>query len=117
MEKIQPYHEDRPWGGFTQFTLNQISTVKLLHVTPHKKNSLQSHTTRHEFWRVVSGNPIVTIGDLCEVAEPGKEYWIPQGEKHRIDGGETGGEVLEISLGLFDEQDIERFEDDFGRAA
>ncbi len=116
MEKIAPYHEERPWGGFTQFTLNEPSTVKILHVLPLKKNSLQSHEGRHEFWRVLTGNPIVTIDTFTETSEPGKEYWIPQGAKHRIDGGTLGGDVLELSFGKFNEQDIQRFEDDFGRA-
>ena len=51
---------------------------------------------------------------MMEMCPP---QFIPifRGQKHRLIGNETGGRVLEISFGKFDEKDIERFEDNYGR--
>lgn len=45
----------------------------------------------------------------------GDEVRIPPGTKHRLIGGAIVGQVLEISFGEFDEEDIVRYEDDYGR--
>ncbi len=36
---------------------------------------------------------------------------------HRLSAGSDGIQLLEIATGTFDEKDIERLEDDYGRAA
>jgi mannose-6-phosphate isomerase-like protein (cupin superfamily) len=110
------YHEDRPWGGFDQFTLNEPTTVKILYVAPGKRFSLQHHAHRSEFWRVIEGDGIVHLGDNQHPIKVGDELEIPVGTQHRLTGGENGLRVLEIATGTFDEQDITRTEDDFGRA-
>ena len=33
---------EKPWGGFEQFTLNEISTVKILTIKPGQTFSLQN---------------------------------------------------------------------------
>ena len=108
-------HEDRPWGSFDRFTLNELSTVKIVRVAALKRLSLQFHHARAEFWRVIEGSGLVTIGDSEHPANVGDEFEIPRGTKHRLAGGSEGIAVLEIALGTFDESDIERVEDDFGR--
>ena len=47
-------YEDRPWSFFKRFTLNEPSTVKIIHLKPHQEISLQKHTKRSEFWHVLS---------------------------------------------------------------
>lgn len=106
----------RPWGSFIQFTHNETSTVKIIIVKPGEELSLQYHTKRKEFWRILSGNPIVTIGEEKIHATTGQEFVISEKVQHRINGGETGTEILEISTGTFDEDDIIRIEDRYGRA-
>lgn len=110
-------HDDRPWGWFDQFTLNEASTVKLLHVDAGKRLSLQKHAHRSEFWRVVEGSGIATLGSEDRTIAAGDEVEIPVGTLHRLAGGTSGITVLEIAMGNFDEHDIERVEDDFGRAS
>lgn len=112
----EPYHEMRPWGWFRQFTHNEHTTVKILHVEPGAVLSLQSHEKRSEFWRVLTGAPIVVIDGTEALGSPGDEFFIPQGAQHRLKGGDVGGELLEIAFGDFDENDITRYEDIYGRA-
>jgi mannose-1-phosphate guanylyltransferase/mannose-1-phosphate guanylyltransferase/mannose-6-phosphate isomerase len=109
------YKEERPWGSFERFTENEISTVKFLHVAPGKRLSLQKHTGRAEFWRAISGSGRVTVGDEVRPMNVGDEALIPAGALHRLEGGPEGITVLEIITGNYDEADIERVEDDFGR--
>ncbi len=107
--------ETRPWGEFIQFTLNEISTVKLIVVNPNSELSLQYHNKRRELWRVISGNPILTIGENVFETKAGDEVEVPVGSKHRIKSQDVRVEILEISLGEFDENDIVRLEDKYGR--
>lgn len=55
---------ERPWGSFTRFTNNQLSTVKTLFVkSGGKALSLQYHKQREELWKVLSGTPEIVIGE------------------------------------------------------
>ncbi len=112
---IEPFSEERPWGSFRTFTKNLPSTVKTLFVKHGEAFSLQKHNHRTEFWRVLLGNPEITIGDKIINAKPGDEFHIPLETNHRITATNGDTEVLEISLGEFDEQDIVRIEDKYGR--
>lgn len=111
-----PYHEDRPWGWFRRFTNNESTTVKILHVHAGALLSLQSHAKRSEFWRVLSGDPILIVDDMQAQGKPGDEFFVPVGAKHRIQGGAHDAEILEIAHGIFDEDDVARYEDIYGRA-
>ena len=108
--------ETRPWGNFERFTLNENSTVKILTIRPKKKNSLQYHRERKEFWKVLEGNPKLTIGGRTVRAKPNDEFVIRKKTRHRIEAGTKRVKILEISFGKFDEEDVVRLEDDFGRA-
>ncbi|KKS23880.1 MAG: Mannose-6-phosphate isomerase, type II [Candidatus Nomurabacteria bacterium GW2011_GWC2_41_8] len=61
---------EKPWGKFEQFTHNEMTTVKILSVNRGSSLSLQHHSHRTEFWRVVSGHPVVTIGEKKIKANP-----------------------------------------------
>ncbi|MBY0472680.1 phosphomannose isomerase type II C-terminal cupin domain [Patescibacteria group bacterium] len=116
MEKLAHYHkEERPWGNFEQFTSNELSTVKLITVQSGEATSLQTHEHRSEYWRIVSGSGTVTIGSQELPAETGAEFYVEKNVAHRLAGGSGGLCVLEISFGVFDEQDITRIEDIYGR--
>ena len=109
------FQVEKPWGNFRQFTLNSPSTVKIISVKAGEELSLQSHSKRSEFWRIVRGSGTVQIEDKKYSAIVGEEYEIPLGVKHRISAGLDGIEFLEIATGDFDENDIIRFEDKYGR--
>jgi mannose-6-phosphate isomerase-like protein (cupin superfamily) len=112
------YQEERPWGNFRQFTKNELSTVKIITVRKGESLSLQSHTQRSEFWKILSGNGVIEIGDEKFEAKVGDEFTVPPGAQHRVSvGAESGVDLafLEIATGHFNEQDIKRFEDKYGR--
>lgn len=115
MEEGYPFDIQKPWGGFRQFTKDAPTTVKLIIVKPNEILSLQSHKKRSEFWRVVSGSGFFEVNGLGTEVKAGDEMEVALGAKHRMAGGADGMEILEISFGEFDEEDIVRYEDKYGR--
>ncbi len=107
--------EERPWGNFERFTLNEKTTVKIVSVHPGESISLQTHEHRDEFWRVIKGSGIIRIGDKDADAREGGAFFCPRHSEHRVTGGPEGIAFLEIAFGDFDESDIERLEDKYGR--
>ena len=116
MSDIQTYEEQRPWGLFRQFVKNSPCTVKIITVNAGEAFRLQSHKNRTEFWHVLKGDGVMEIGDNKYDTKEGDEHLVEIGEKHRITGGQSGIDILEIATGDFDESDIIRFEDKYGRA-
>ena len=113
---LSKYKKDtRPWGAFERFTCNEPSTVKIITVNAGEALSLQKHAHRGEFWRILAGSGTVTIGDETHEAHPGDQYHITEHTLHRAEGGRDGLQFLEIALGNFDEDDIIRTEDKYGR--
>lgn len=108
--------DDRPWGGFRQFAHNALCTVKILTVDAGETLSLQSHRRRDELWVVLDPGLRVEIDGTEHLPEPGDEFVIVRGSRHRLGSAGSRGRVLEISFGEFDEDDIERYEDVYGRS-
>lgn len=115
MEDLHIIENERPWGNFKQFTQNSLSTVKIITVNKEESLSLQSHTKRDEFWKVLKGDGIFEINNVSHDVVEGDEYYVKKGEEHRMTAGENGLQVLEIAFGDFDEEDIVRYEDKYGR--
>lgn len=117
MEGLSNYEKEiRPWGNFERFTLNESSTVKIVTVNSGEAISLQTHEHRDEFWRVLSGSGTITLDQIDYDAKAGETYFSKRGTKHRVAGGPDGLSFLEIAFGEFDEKDITRLEDRYGRA-
>lgn len=114
LSDIKIYEEKRPWGSFRRFTLNEKTTVKVITVSAGQAFSLQHHKNRGEFWRILSGRAHVRVGDTTKKGKAGDEFFIPVGVLHRVEAIEDT-EFLEIAFGNFDEQDIVRLEDKYGR--
>lgn len=115
MVETKPFQTERPWGNFRQFTFNTPSTVKILFVKKDEAFSLQYHNKRTEFWKILSGTPEITIGEAVVFAKPGDEFEILPKTNHRAWAIGKDAEILEISMGDFDEEDIIRLEDKYGR--
>ncbi|MFI5260682.1 MAG: phosphomannose isomerase type II C-terminal cupin domain [Candidatus Paceibacteria bacterium] len=116
MEGITNYLKDvRPWGEYERYTLNEQSTVKIITVRAGQSISLQTHKNRDEFWRIIKGSGIVRVGDTDHEAHESDTFFIPKHSKHRAQGGSEDLVFLEIAFGDFDENDIERIEDKYGR--
>lgn len=106
--------ENRPWGCFKQFTKNQKSTVKLICIKKDGILSKQKHKKRDEFWVVLDNGIKIEIGDKVFYPKKGEDFFIPKNTIHRL-SSKTGGRILEISFGEFEEKDIERIEDKYNR--
>lgn len=117
-ERHLPYYEraTRPWGTFERFTLNQPSTVKIVTVKPGCVLSLQTHAHRSEFWHIVAGEGYAVIDGARREARAGDEFFVSKGAPHRIGAGSQELVFLEIALGDFDEEDVVRIDDAYGRA-
>jgi mannose-1-phosphate guanylyltransferase/mannose-6-phosphate isomerase len=60
----------------------------------------------------------VQLGEDVLKPEVGEKVFIPRGTVHRLStAGETEVRILEISFGEFDEEDIVRLDDVYGRVA
>lgn len=106
----------RPWGSFKQFANNEDCTVSLMTVLPGQRLSLQSHTGRAELWIVIDNGALVQVGDAVREYSAGDEIWIPANEKHRLScSGSQPVRVLEVAFGNWQQDDIERYDDDYKR--
>ena len=107
----------RPWGWYQRLSIGEGFQVKCLMVKPGAKLSLQSHRHRSEHWIVVAGRPEITLDDQVFFLEENKSTYIPLGAKHRIHNPRTVPAMLiEVQYGSYlKEDDIIRYEDDFGR--
>jgi mannose-6-phosphate isomerase len=110
------FHEDRPWGSYDRFTVPGAGIFKTLTVHPNMRWSLQRHAKRGEIWKVIRGSGVASIDGTDHPISVGDAVEAPLGALHRLTGGPDGITIMEIYTGEYDENDIERVEDDFGRA-
>ena len=116
MEKPPVAFVRRPWGFFKQYASNQDCTVSLMTVLPGQRLSLQSHAGRAELWIVMDDGAVVQVGEQEHVYHAGDEIWIPANEKHRLScRGPKPVRVLEVAFGNWQQDDIQRYEDDYKR--
>ena len=109
---------DKPWGRFEQYTHNLPSTVKIITVAPGGKLSRQYHHHRDELWVALDEGATVQLGEDILKPRVGEKIFIPRGTVHRLSSsGEREVRILEISFGEFDEEDIVRLDDVYGRVA
>ena len=115
-DRPPPVRVDKPWGKFEQYAHNVPCTVKIITVNPGGTLSLQYHHRRDELWVVLDPGARVEIGDKVLHPEPEEKLFIPRGTVHRLScDGERPARILEVSFGEFDEDDIVRLEDVYGR--
>ena len=107
----------RPWGNFESLLKEKQWQVKLIEVKPNQKISLQKHKYRSEHWIVVNGIAKVEINGKQILLNENQSTYIPQGSKHRLSNpGKSNLKIIEIQTGSYiGEDDIERFEDIYGR--
>ena len=107
---------DRPWGYYFNLHEEREVKVKRLTVMDNKRISLQSHSGRDEYWFIVEGKGLMQIGETELGVYPGATIQVLRGETHRVQA--LGGQlvIIEVQVGTNDEEDIVRYEDDYGRA-
>ncbi len=110
---------ERPWGRYEVLQESTTHKVKTIWVKPGSRLSYQRHRFRAEHWFIVQGSGVVTIDGIDSNVKAGDTVDFAIGVLHRISN--TGTEEIifvEVQTGTyFGEDDIERVEDDFGRAS
>jgi mannose-1-phosphate guanylyltransferase/mannose-6-phosphate isomerase len=107
----------RPWGTYDSLEHGDRFQVKRIVVKPGASLSLQMHHHRAEHWIVVRGTARVTRGEETFLLTENESTYIPTGTKHRLDNpGKLPLEIIEVQSGAYlGEDDIVRFEDNYGR--
>ena len=91
--------------------------IKRISIYPGKRLSLQSHNYRSEHWVMVKGTAKVQVGENIRTLYKDESVYIPVKSLHRIENiGDNLLEFTETQIGDYlGEDDIIRYEDDFGR--
>ena len=107
----------RPWGSYDSIDNGERFQVKRLSVKPGGVLSLQMHHHRAEHWIVVQGTARITCGDKTFLLSENESTYIPIGATHRIENpGKMPLHIVEVQSGSYlGEDDIVRFEDNYGR--
>ncbi|WP_439672247.1 mannose-1-phosphate guanylyltransferase/mannose-6-phosphate isomerase [Cupriavidus necator] len=107
----------RPWGCYDSIDHGDRFQVKRIVVEPGASLSLQMHYHRAEHWVVVRGTARVTCGETISILSENQSTYIPIGTLHRLENpGKTPLEIIEVQSGAYlGEDDIVRFEDNYGR--
>jgi mannose-1-phosphate guanylyltransferase/mannose-6-phosphate isomerase len=91
-------------------------TVKIIGVNPGAVLSLQRHRRRSELWIPLDATLLVEVDGRAWRPAVDEPVWSPAGATHRLSApGDQGGRIMEVAFGHFDEEDIERLEDKYGR--
>ena len=109
--------EDRPWGFYEILLDTDYTKVKQITVNPGQRLSYQYHEKRKECWTIVKGMSTIILNDEKVFRNQGVSITIALGAKHRIIN-ETDKPLvfIEVQTGeSFEEEDIIRIEDDYGR--
>jgi len=107
----------RPWGLYDSIDNGDRFQVKRIVVNPGAKLSLQMHHHRAEHWIIVRGTALVTRGEESFMLSENQSTYIPLGVTHRLENpGRIPLEIIEVQSGAYlGEDDIVRFEDNYGR--
>jgi mannose-1-phosphate guanylyltransferase/mannose-6-phosphate isomerase len=107
----------RPWGSYDSVDSGERFQVKRLTIKPGAVLSLQMHHHRAEHWIVVQGAARITRNDETFLLAENESTFIPVGATHRIENpGKVPLHIIEVQSGSYlGEDDIVRFEDNYGR--
>ena len=117
-EHAQHLRNHRPWGYFETLNSGPRFQVKLLHVKPGAKLSMQMHHHRSEHWVVVHGTAKVSIDGTERLVRENESVYITATQWHRLENpGKTPLELIEVQIGSYlAEDDIIRSADVYNRA-
>ena len=115
---------ERPWGYYADLHEDAKCRVKKIVVFPGQRISLQSHKHRIEHWTIVSGTGELELGwgftdKKKRSVKEGSTCTIRRHQIHRITNTSSADPLvfIEVQRGdSFAEEDITRYEDDYGRA-
>lgn len=118
-EYLAPSIEERPWGWFSVLEQSPTHKIKHIYLKPKARLSLQAHNHRSEHWVVVSGTALVQRGEDIFHVHPNESTFIPATTKHRLENpGIIPLRIVEVQSGEYlGEDDIQRFDDQYGRTS
>ncbi|HSA62680.1 MAG TPA: mannose-1-phosphate guanylyltransferase/mannose-6-phosphate isomerase, partial [Nitrospiraceae bacterium] len=118
-EHLEHLTVQRPWGSYTVLEEGPGFKVKRVTVRPGGRLSLQLHHRRSEHWVVIAGIARVTCGGTVFDLRVGESTGIPAKTQHRLENpGDEALHIIEVQNGPYlGEDDIVRFQDDYGRGA
>ena len=107
----------RPWGNYLTIEESLNWKVKVIEVKPGASLSLQLHHKRAEHWVVVEGIAQVEIEGEKFLLNTNQSCYVPLGHKHRLTNPTQNNLIIvEVQSGKYlEEDDIVRFEDNYGR--
>jgi len=107
----------RPWGNYFSVEEDLNWKIKRIEVNPESSLSLQLHKKRAEHWIVVRGIANVEINEKKFLLKENQSCFIPEGYKHRLSNlNKEPLIIIEVQSGSYlGEDDIIRFEDNYGR--
>jgi mannose-6-phosphate isomerase-like protein (cupin superfamily) len=106
----------KPWGYYRDLHRNPNAVYKEIVIFPGESISLQYHNQRSEFWYIMNGVGLMTIGDDDVYLSEGDNMFIGKTIPHRIKNiGEGRLVIRELQCGVCSEDDIVRLDDKYGR--
>ena len=107
----------KPWGSYENILEEDYTKVKKIVINPGESPSYQYHFKRSEIWVIVKGSAEIKIDDIVTTHNVGNIISIAKESKHCVTNiGEDDLVFVEIQLGeSFEEEDIVRVEDKYGR--
>lgn len=108
----------RPWGNYQSVDAGDRFQVKRIVVKPGAELSLQMHHHRAEHWIVVRGTARIHCDGEERLLHENQSTYIPQGATHRLSNpGIVPLHLIEVQSGSYlGEDDIVRFDDNYGRS-
>lgn len=123
---------NKPWGFEQRFCINEKqSTVKILYIKVGEMTSYQSHVSRDEWILVIKGLVKVIWKeddyDKSQIMTPLNEPMLIKRQVfHRFEAVDKGKDmagdiakdhamIFEVSVGYYNDKDIVRIEDKYGR--
>lgn len=113
-QSIEVERVERPWGWYETIQEEEKYKVKRLHIRRGQRISLQSHDHRDEHWIVVEGFGLVEVDENERHVGLGGHIFVPKKHKHRITATKDMT-IIEVQMGSCNENDIHRYQDDYGR--
>ncbi len=108
---------DKPWGYEIIYAHTDRYVGKILHINAGEALSLQYHERKDETLYLHSGEVQLLVEENGAMVErrlgAGESYRISPFTRHRMIGGPTGCDLLEVSSPEID--DVVRLEDRYGR--
>jgi len=111
--KVQPVVQEKPWGAEVWIVYTSKYALKHIIVEAGKRLSLQKHTKKTETNYIISGRPVITLGNKKITLKPGDVLHVKAGTTHRIFASHGPIEIVEVSSPEL--SDVMRLADDYGR--